>query len=527
MREDFFESDVRLIVLTMMGAVTLVLLIACANVANLLLARATVRQREMAVRAALGAGRGRIVRQLLTECVLIAIVSAPLGVALAYVGLRWLTSAIPAAAGIPYYIDWSMNPRIIVYTVGVSALTGIVFGLAPALQAMRTDVHDALKEGGRAGGPGRHRVRHALVVLEIAMSLVLLVGASLFVRSFLNLQHASSTLDTSSLMTMRFFMAGDAYKEPDAMTRRVDDIVRRVEALPGVVSAMASNMVPLSGGAQASGVVADGIASEPGKEPTTAYFAVTPHAFRTLNVKILAGRDFADTDEQKAATAVVAVVNEAFARRLWPGRADIVGRRFRLTNDKQPRWQTIVGVVGDFRLFSQDIKPEPYAFLTYPFNPSSNTGLTIRVAGRSPGSITTAVRAQIRQADPTLALWNVRTGDEQRELSYWGDRLLVWMFSIFGVVALLLASIGVYGVLSYAVSQRRQEIGVRLALGASRRSIFGLVMSQAAKLAGAGIGLRLGAFLVARLPPLTPPAFSPAVFFLAVCARLRPLPGFN
>jgi putative ABC transport system permease protein len=300
LRDEMVPSDIRLIVMTMMGAVTLVLLIACANVANLLLARATVRQREMSVRAALGAGRGRIVRQLLTESLLIAVASAPLGVAIAYVGLQWLTASIPPDNQAPYYIDWSMNPRIIVYTVVIALVTGIVFGLVPALQAARTSLQDSLKDRGVSAGGSRNRMRTALVVIEIALSLVLLVGASLFVRSFLNLQDARAGVDTAPLMTLRFYMPGDQYESPDAMIRRVDDIVRRVEALPGVVSAMASNMVPLSGGGSGGAVVPEGVAMTPGEEPNVSYYAVTPHLLRTLNVPLVAGRDFTDAEGQGA-----------------------------------------------------------------------------------------------------------------------------------------------------------------------------------------------------------------------------------
>src|SRR5438067_3806172 len=234
MRDALMPDDVRLIVLTMMGAVTLVLLIACANVANLLLARATARQREIAVRAALGAGRGRIVRQLLTESILIALASAPLGIVVAYVGLEWLTRAIPPQNQTPYYIDWSMNPRILVYTVAIAIGTGLLFGLAPALQAARSDLHDALKDGGRgAGGSARrNRLRSALVVAEIALSLVLLVGASLFVRTFLNFEVSRAGLDSSPWMLLRFYMPGDRYESKDTIARRVDDIVQRAEALP-------------------------------------------------------------------------------------------------------------------------------------------------------------------------------------------------------------------------------------------------------------------------------------------------------
>ena len=253
LREDGAPPDVRLALFTMMGAVTLVLLVACANVANLLLARSSVRRREMAVRAALGAGRARIVRQLLTESVLLAALSLPLGVLFAYVGVEWLTSAIPPAVQMPYYWDWSLNPRVLVYTSAVAVFTGLIFGLAPALHAARADLHDSLKEGGRGASSSRDRLRSALVVAEIALSLVLLVGASLFVRSFLNLQNIRTGLDMAPLMTLRFFMPGDRYQADDAMSRRVEDVVRRVEALPGVASAMASGMVPLGGGGRARG----------------------------------------------------------------------------------------------------------------------------------------------------------------------------------------------------------------------------------------------------------------------------------
>jgi putative ABC transport system permease protein len=529
LRDSMVPSDITLIVMTMMGAVSLVLLIACANVANLLLSRATVRQREIAVRSALGAGRGRIVRQLLTESVLIAMAAAPLGVAIAYIGLQWLTASIPPQNQAPYYIDWTMNPRVVVYTVGIAVLTGLVFGLAPALQAAKTNLQDSLKDGGRgSAGGARNRLRSSLVVAEIALSLVLLVGASLFVRSFLNLQDAKAGVETAPLMTLRFYMPGDQYEPPDAMVRRVDDIVRRVEALPGVVAAFASNMVPLTNGGSEGGVVPEGVAITAGQEPSSSYFGVTPHLLKTLNVPLVAGRDFTDAEGQ--GRSGVAIVNGTFARRMWPNRNDAVGQRFRLLDDKQNQWITVIGVISDFRLFSvRDGKPQPYAFVSYPYDPARNTGLTVRVAGGAPASITSAIRQEIKKADPTLPLFNIKSGEEARLNTFWEFRLFGWMFSIFGAVALVLASIGVYGVLSYAVSQRTQEIGVRMALGASRQNVFALIVSQGAKLAGIGIlcGVlgaaavtRVVASLLYNVSATDPLSFVATAGFLAIVALL-------
>ena len=531
LRDELMPNDVQLIVTTMMGAVSLVLLIACANVANLLLARATARQREMALRTALGAGRGRIVRQLLTESVLIAIASAPLGVLLAWVGLRWLTAAVPPEGQVPYYVDWDMSWRVVIYTGLTAVLTGFIFGLAPALHAADADLHRSLKDGGRGtgGSARRNRLRNALVVAEIALSLMLLVGASLFVRSFLNLQRAGGGVDTRPLMTLRFSLASEPYLKEQAKTQRVEDILRRVEALPGVTAAFASNLVPLSGGGANSAVEPDGRIVEAGKEPQIDYIAVTPHVFRALGVPIVAGRDF--TDAEGTSRSRVAIVNQALAAHLWPDRGDPVGRRFRFVGGVDPEWITIVGLVGDFDVYSVRTRTFPtLAFVSYPYMASPNTGLTIRVAGGVlPASITAAVREEFRKSDPFIPLFNVRTGEENRLISFWQDRLFGWMFSIFGAVALLLATIGIYGVLSYSVAQRTQEIGIRVALGASRRSVFGLILGQGARLAAVGIALgAAGAWLVTpfvrrilyNVTPSDPASFVGTALFLALVAIL-------
>ena len=528
LRTDLMPSDIRLVVFTMMGAVTLVLLIACANVANLLLSRATARQREMAVRAALGAGRARIVRQLLTESLLIGLASVPIGASIAYVGLQWLTASIPPQSQAPYYVDWSMNPRVVVYTTIIAGVTSLLFGLAPALQAGRLDLQDSLKEGARGSSGTRHRLRAALVVIEIALSLVLLVGASLFIRSFLKLQDAHAGFETARLMTMRFYMPGDQYESPDSMVRCVDEVVRRVEALPGVVVASASNMVPFSGGGSEGAVLPEGQAFEAGKEPTSSWFGVTPHMLKALNIPIVSGRDFTDGEEQRRSG--VAVVNGVFAKRMWPNLSNAVGQRFRLLEDKQNQWITVIGIVGDFRLFNmRREKPAPYAFLPYPYDPARNTGLTIRVASGAPSAVSQAVRGELRKVDAALPLFSIQSGEEARANTFWQYRLFGWMFSIFGAVALALASVGVYGVLSYAVSQRTQEIGVRMALGASRRIVFRLIVGDGARLAAIGIACGVvGAFGVTRVvksllynvTPTDPLSFGATALFLVVVSLL-------
>lgn len=484
--EWFLPQQVELVLLTMMGAVTLVLLIACANVANLLLARASVRHREISIRAALGAGRWRIVRQLLTEAVLIGLISAPLGMAIAWGGIRLIDAAMPPDQ-VPYFIRWSLDARSLVYTVVISLLTGIVFGLAPALQAVRSDLQSSLKEGGRgSAGGSRARLRNALVVAEVALSLVLLVGASLFVRSFLNLQGATVGFDTTPLMSMRFYLPGAAYEADDAKARRVDDIVRRVESLPGVEAAFASNFIPMGAGGGGGRVMVEGRAVDPGREPGIAFMGVTPHMRQTIDVPLVAGRDM--TDAEGSTLTPVALVNQAMAKRLWPD-TDPIGRRFRLVEGQHQDWFTVVGIVADFRhRQGNNTEPQgPAAYVPYPFEPTLNTGITIRVASTAPASITPAVREQLRAADPMLPLFAINTVEELRQLSYWQYGLFGSMFATFGAIALILASIGVYGVLSYSVSQRVQEIGVRVALGAERRDVLRLIVGQGLRLAGWGI----------------------------------------
>jgi predicted permease len=525
LRSWMLPDDVELMILAMMCAVTLVLLIACANVANLLLARASVRHREIAVRAALGAGRWRIVRQLLTEAVLIGAASAPLGVVLARLGLYLVDQGIPPDA-VPYFIHWALDGRTLAYTIGISLVTGVVFGLAPALQAVRSNLQSSLKEGGRGAAGGRRaRVRNALVVAEVAMSLVLLIGASLFVRSFLNLQGAAVGFSTAPLLTMRFYLPGVAYDAPDAKARRVEDIARRVEGIPGVEAAFASNFVPLGGGGDGGAILVEGRTFERGKEPQISLIAASPRLPKTIGVSLLRGRDL--TDSEETTRTPVALINQKMAKEVW-GAVDPIGRRFRMTGPDKPEWFTVVGIVADFRHFQGNSSDEidPAAYVPYSFGPTLNTGLTIRTAG-DPARLVSAVREQIRLSDASLPVFQVSTMEDLRQRSFWQFRLFGWMFSTFGAVALLLASVGVYGVLSYSVSQRTQEIGVRMALGAGHGDVLRLILGQGVRLAAIGIVVGLvGAFGTTRflktvlynVTPTDPFSFGVVAGFLTLVA---------
>ncbi len=529
LRETFIPPDVTLVIWLMMAGTTLVLFIACSNVANLLLARAATRKREISVRAALGAGRARIVRQFITESVVLSLVSVPVGAVLAATGTGLIAADFPADQ-VPYYIHFGVDWRSLLYAIGVAFTTAVLFGLFPALQSTRGNLHETLKEGTRGNSARRSLVRSGLVVAQVSLALVALVGALLFVRTFSNMDTYDLGFQAAPLMTMRFTMSGEPYAPADARLQRVQDIIERVEAIPGVEAAFASNHVPLSGGGGSGPVVIEGQPVQTGERAQINFIGVTPGFFKTVGISLLRGRDFRRSEGFQHQP--VAIVNRAMAKRFW-GDGNPIGHRFRMASAAQETsdWFTVIGESADARLYGVDPSDEqasPMAFVPYAYQQTLNTGLTIRVTG-DPASVTPAVRAALKASDPNLPMFQVSTMNDLRRLGYWQYGLFGWVFGTTGIVGLLLAALGVYGVLSYSVSQRTQEIGVRMALGAGRRQVLRLIVVSGFVLAGIGvaIGLVLSAVampaaqsLLYGVSPFDPLTFSSVATFLLLTAFL-------
>ncbi|HKS07632.1 MAG TPA: ABC transporter permease [Gemmatimonadaceae bacterium] len=525
LESEFREAEVTTMVYTMFGAVTLVLIIACANVANLMMTRAAGRQREIAVRAAIGAGRGRIIRQLLTESLMLATLAGIVAIPLTWVGLKLIDAGIPPENPLPWYFHWGLDTETLLYTIGIAVATSVAFGLIPALQVSRGRLYDALREGGGRGAFGsakRNKLRSALVIAEVALSLVLLVGASLFARTFFGLQGADAGFDTERMMTLRFYMPGQRYDSVSSQMARVQDLVQRIEALPQIEAAAASNSTPMESCCPGSGIIIEAQRVEAGTEPQVQFTGVFGHWFETLNVKLVAGRSF--NDLEMGSRAPVAVIDERMAKRFWPT-TNALGQRFRLDIDTTMSFE-VIGIVPNTRIggVDDDAEPDPMAYLPFQFLTSRNTGILMRVRAGAPSSVMPQVREAIRAADPTMAVFDVQTMDKVRTLSFWEYKLFSQMFGTFGAIALLLAAIGVYGVISYGVSQRTQEIGVRVALGAQGKHVLTMVMREAGWLAGIGIAIGVvGAFGITRViaqfligvSPTDPISFGSVALFLA------------
>jgi putative ABC transport system permease protein len=480
----------------LLGAVGLLLLLACANVANLLLARAAARRREVAIRTAMGAGRMRIIRQLLTENLILSLLGGAAGLLLGGWTIGLLRGVVPEMLALMKQM--SLDGRVIAFTFGLSAVTGMVFGIVPALKISRTDLNDALKSGGRSVVGSSMGARSTLLVAEVALAMVLSVAAGLLAKSFSRLMSVNPGLRTANVLTMQFTLPWLKYSDEQKRTDFYKNLVRRVETLPGVQSAGAIRFLPFRDTFlnQRMGVLGFQVVGQPpvrsGEEPLADYRVVTPKFLETMAVRLREGRMLTDRDTLDAPR--VAIVNEALVRKHLEGRNPI-GSRLKIAPWTGPAAE-IVGVVPDVKLYGLDARVEPAIFVPHAQEPGSVMSLVVHTAG-DPQALSGAIRRQVREMDPEQPVADVRTMDAVVGDSLVLRRISVLLVGSFAGLALVLATVGIYGLTSYSVSQRKHEIGLRMALGAQRADVFRLMVGRglAVALIGVGIGLA-GAFLV-------------------------------
>lgn len=488
---DFVIGEVRTALWILLGAVGVILLIACANVANLMLARGDERHREVAVRTALGASRGRIMTQLLTESVVIALVGGILGTLLAYGGLQLLQAAQPA--GIPRIEQIGIDGGIFGFTLLLTVATGLVFGLAPALELSRPDLSKSMKDGGRAGtaGVARQRFRDGLAVAQMAFSVVLLIGAMLLIRSFAQLRGVDLGFERVNALTARLALPVATYPNDTAVIAFHRTLRHRLAELPGVTMVGATRLLPLTGTIGDWTITVEGRATAPNENPNGDWQVVTPGYFEAMGMKIREGRGITEADNENA--PIVAVINETMAKRYWPEGA--IGKRFHIGTLNQP-WITIVGVIGQVR--HNAVTETPRAEMYVPHaqwaaaGASASRALTyvIRTTG-DPLGVLGYVRQTVRSLDPNLPIADVQTLEKVMANSLSQARFTTILLGLFAALALTLASIGIYGVIALLVSRRRQEIGIRVALGAKPGSILGMVVRRGMVLAATGVVIGL------------------------------------
>jgi putative ABC transport system permease protein len=480
-------SGVRERLLIMLGAVVVVLLIACANVANLQLARGAARARELSVRAALGAGRARIAQQLLTENVVLSLAGGVAGLALG----AGLTRAIVALIGPQLPIDATqihVDIQVLLFTLGVSLGTGVLFGLAPAWQASRANLNDMLRSRVRAGGA---RTRNTLAVVQLALSLALLSCAGLLTRSLLALQRVDPGFDESHLLTAQFRLPAVKYDSPEKISVMFDRVTTELRSLPGVEAAALVRASPMSGNGEAYPVGVEGKpATAPGDAPQMQLNSVTPGFFGTMRIPIRLGRDVTATD--RAGSPPVIVVNKAFAEAIWPNESPL-GKRLRIGTEE---WRTVVGVVGNTKHFTLNETQLLQGYVPHAQRPQVFTSIVVRTHG-NPLEATKAVREAVWRVDRDQPVWRFRSMDQDLQGAVESSRTMMWLTGLFAIVAMLVAVVGVYGVLSYTMSQRTQEVGVRVALGADGRRVTAMVVGEGMRLVGVAIAAGVAASVAA------------------------------
>jgi putative ABC transport system permease protein len=505
-------GQIRIVFLLMQGAVAFVLLIACANVANMMLSRALERRREISVRAAMGASRWQIARQLLIECTMLSTLGGVLGLALASYGVHWFDLATQDV-GKPYWIQFHMDYTVFAVFAVLCVASGLVFGLAPALRASRVDLNNALKEGARSLGTlSGARLSSALVVFQLAATLVLLTAAAMFVRGILEMQQTNPTIPAEQLLTARVNLPATSYADAKARNLFFDQLMPRLLAIPGVTHAALASSPPGLGARDRHFEIDGQPLAEPSKGPTASFMVTSPSFFAASDVPVIAGRTFTETDG--GAGQHSAIINRALAESFWPHQ-EAIGKRVRyFQNDKPVEWLTVVGVVANFVQRADVQGTERILFVPYRLESYDSIALIVRSSGVAPTA--TAVRSAVQSIDQDLPLDQVRTLNAAIQRQLWAVHLFGTLFSIFAFIALVIASVGIYAVIAQAATRRTQEIGVRMALGATSANILSLILSRGAVQLAAGLALGLAAaFPAARLLselPLRVSASDPVVF---------------